>query len=195
MPRAFNEVEEKLIRKSLRETGRKLFEKRGISKTSIEEITKASLISKGSFYKFYASKEILFFELLEEAQDKVRSPLTEPVNGKATRIEFEKRITDLIKHIRHEPLLKFLADSHELRKIARKIPHEKLSEHQERDRQFLTRLIDQWNHKPEPPVREVVAAHMGLLLLIQHSDTILGDRLYPFAEGAIVTSFVNCLFD
>ena len=34
-------------------------------KTSVEQLTKAVGIAKGSFYKFYESKEMLFFAVLE----------------------------------------------------------------------------------------------------------------------------------
>ena len=37
----------------------------GMKKTSVEQLTKAVGIAKGSFYKFYESKEVLFFAVLE----------------------------------------------------------------------------------------------------------------------------------
>ena len=36
-----------------------------MKKTSVEQLTKAVGIAKGSFYKFYESKEMLFFAVLE----------------------------------------------------------------------------------------------------------------------------------
>ena len=36
-----------------------------MKKTSVEQLTKAVGIAKGSFYKFYESKEMLFFTVLE----------------------------------------------------------------------------------------------------------------------------------
>ena len=37
-----------------------------LKKTSVDQLTKAVGIAKGSFYKFYESKEILFFAVLED---------------------------------------------------------------------------------------------------------------------------------
>ena len=37
----------------------------GMKKTSVDQLTKAVGIAKGSFYKFYESKEMLFFAVLE----------------------------------------------------------------------------------------------------------------------------------
>ncbi len=37
----------------------------GMKKTSVDQLTKAVGIAKGSFYKFYESKEMPFFAVLE----------------------------------------------------------------------------------------------------------------------------------
>ena len=36
-----------------------------MKKTSVDQLTKAVGIAKGSFYKFYESKEMLFFAVLD----------------------------------------------------------------------------------------------------------------------------------
>ena len=85
MPRAFNDREERQIRARLRKDGRKLFAARGVLKTSIEEIARSAGIAKGSFYKFYGSKELLFFELLEETQNEIRAPMLDETPGGARK--------------------------------------------------------------------------------------------------------------
>ena len=68
MPRPWSEEEKKIIKKSLIKEGRKLFEKYGLQKTTIDEIVSAARISKGSFYRFYQSKEELYFDVLDEVE-------------------------------------------------------------------------------------------------------------------------------
>lgn len=68
MPRAFDESERAGITRRLRQAGRRLFAAQGVVKTSVENLTAAAGIAKGSLYKFYLNKELLFFELLEESQ-------------------------------------------------------------------------------------------------------------------------------
>ena len=65
MPKAFSEHEKETIRAQMREKAKKLFEKQGIKKTSVDELAQAVDISKGAFYHFYESKEELFIEILE----------------------------------------------------------------------------------------------------------------------------------
>ena len=62
MPRAFDDSEQAEITERLKQAGRELFAVQGVVKTSIEELTVAAGIAKGSFYKFYENKETLFFE-------------------------------------------------------------------------------------------------------------------------------------
>jgi len=94
MPSAFTEQAEFQIREKLREKGRALFAVQGVQKTSVEQLTKAASIAKGSFYKFYDSKEQLFFELLEDVQTVIRAPLAaqEISHETKTREYFETRI-------------------------------------------------------------------------------------------------------
>lgn len=60
MPTAFNENEIKFIKLKLIESAQECLSKYGVRKTTVDQITEMSGISKGSFYKFYPSKEILF---------------------------------------------------------------------------------------------------------------------------------------
>ena len=48
----------------LAEKGRLIFSKYGIRRTTVEELTKAVGIAKGSFYLFFESKEELYFHIL-----------------------------------------------------------------------------------------------------------------------------------
>ncbi|MBW1789141.1 MAG: TetR/AcrR family transcriptional regulator [Deltaproteobacteria bacterium] len=57
------ELKEKIIRESLR-----LFSLKGFLSTSLHDILKAANTSKGGFYNHFASKEDLFFAVLEEAR-------------------------------------------------------------------------------------------------------------------------------
>lgn len=67
MPK-FSSQEKQTITERLLHVAEKLFCEYGLKKVTIEEIAKASLIAKGSFYTFYPSKEELYFELLVNCQ-------------------------------------------------------------------------------------------------------------------------------
>ena len=58
---AFTDYETEQLRKALLKETRHCAVTLGMKKTSVEQLTKAVGIAKGSFYKFYESKEMLFF--------------------------------------------------------------------------------------------------------------------------------------
>ena len=63
---AFTDYETDQLRKALLKETRRCAVTLGMKKTSVEQLAKAAGIAKGSFYKFYESKEMLFFAVLEE---------------------------------------------------------------------------------------------------------------------------------
>ena len=67
---AFTDYETEQLRKALLKETRHCAVTLGMKKTSVEQLTKAVGIAKGSFYKFYESKEMLFFAVLENVHSK-----------------------------------------------------------------------------------------------------------------------------
>lgn len=68
---AFTNYESQQIREALLKEARRCAVTLGMRKTSVEQLTQAAGISKGSFYKFYESKELLFFTVLEDVHTEV----------------------------------------------------------------------------------------------------------------------------
>ena len=63
---AFSDFEAEQIYKALLAETRRCAVTLGMRKTSVDQLTQAVGISKGSFYKFFDSKELLFFAVLED---------------------------------------------------------------------------------------------------------------------------------
>lgn len=63
---AFTDYETEQLRKALLKETRRCAVTLGMKKTSVDQLTKAVGIAKGSFYRFYESKEMLFFAVLED---------------------------------------------------------------------------------------------------------------------------------
>lgn len=68
---AFSAEENAAIRETLLQEARRCAVTLGLRKTSVEQLTEAAGISKGLFYKYFASKELLFFEVLEDIHSEV----------------------------------------------------------------------------------------------------------------------------
>ena len=62
---AFTEQKNEMIRKDLLDEALRCAVTVGIRKTSVEQLTEAVGIAKGSFYTVFPSKDLLFFAVLE----------------------------------------------------------------------------------------------------------------------------------
>ena len=64
MAKAFSEEEKLKIRKALLDCAEELISRQGVQKTTVDEIVEACHIAKGSFYSFYKTKELLFWDVI-----------------------------------------------------------------------------------------------------------------------------------
>jgi len=138
MPKAFSEHEKETIRVQMREKGKKLFEKQGLKKTSVDELTEAVGISKGAFYHFYDSKEELFLEILEELETDFRSRIFD--FSISPKEDARKLLAKLLKSTLltwdRYPLLKNFGMT-EYEYLTRKLPPERIQAHTNRDNEFV----------------------------------------------------------
>lgn len=142
MPKAFSEHEKEVIRAQMREKGKKLFEKQGLKKTSVDELTEAVGISKGAFYLFYESKEELFMETLEELETDFRARIfdfTINPRGEARKL-LAKLLTSALLTWDQYPLLKNFGMA-EYEYLARKLPPARIQAHARRDNEFVEDFI------------------------------------------------------
>jgi len=82
MPNAFTVEETKRIRKELILAGIRLSKELGLQKMSVEKLTSAVGIAKGSFYLFFGSKEDFILEAAEYAGQESQKMLLAKLNGR-----------------------------------------------------------------------------------------------------------------
>ena len=174
MPKAFTEQEKELIRKRLLEQGYKQFSTYGLQKTNIEELAEAVGISKGAFYLFYASKEALFMEVIEQIEQRFRQELLAMVDlpGPSARARLCAVLQKGIRLFRTLPLLRFLTgNDYDL--LLRRMPPERWQEHFTSDRMFLEELISRCQNAGIPiqvQTEEIISLLYPLVLTILHED-------------------------
>ena len=82
MPNAFTEEESKRIRQELILAGIRLSKELGVQKMSVEKLTAAVGIAKGSFYLFFGSKEDFIIEVAAYASEETQKMLLKKLNGR-----------------------------------------------------------------------------------------------------------------
>jgi len=168
MPRPWSEKEKEIIRKTLLIEAKRLFEKYGLQKTTVDEIVRAANISKGSFYIFYQSKEELYFDVLEEVErefkDKMFKNAFKPDMNR--RESFKSFLNQMIELLITMPLYKEITSSnYEL--LLRKLPEETLEKHIQRDQEDVSKFFNYW--MDQGWMRRVdIDALNGLLLSMIH---------------------------
>lgn len=142
MPRAFTEDERELIAGRLVEQGSELFAAHGLKKTSVEELATAAGISKGAFYLFYDSKEALFMDAVEHAEQAFRADVLAAIDapGPSPRARLAAVLREAFSTWRRIPLLQAF-NSIDYERLYRRMPAEKLQEHLLSDRGFIETLI------------------------------------------------------
>jgi AcrR family transcriptional regulator len=119
-----------------------LFEAYGLRKTSVEDITRAVGISKGAFYLFYASKEELFLEILEQMESELRESILEQTlhPQENARQNVRRVLASFLLTYDTYPLLKKFNQA-DLDYLIRKLPAERLQAHTHRDRTFFDDFV------------------------------------------------------
>ena len=168
MPKAWSEREKEVIKKTLLSEGKKLFEKYGLQKTTVDEIVNAAQISKGSFYIFYQSKEELYFDVLDSAEHELREKIFENVfkPGINRRDSFISFLSQMVEVLTTMPLYEQInSANYEL--LLRKLPEETLQKHMDRDQENVAKYFVDWMDNGWMRKVDIEALNGLLLALIQ----------------------------
>lgn len=189
MPKAFSESERGAITAGLLEHGRRLFAGQGLRKTSVEELTAAAGISKGAFYLFFASKEELFFELLERFEAGFKADLLAAIARQdlPPRARMRALLVRSLEVMRREPLFARLGRA-EYDLLLRRLPPERVSAHLQRDDAFAETFAAAWEEQGvtlalAPPL---VSGLIRSLFFISMHEGEFAPGGYPAVIGELV---------
>lgn len=130
MPSAFSAEERTRINRLLRDTGRELFTRQGLRKTSLEELVAPAEIAKSSFYQFFDSKEALYLELMLDEAGAVKGRVIDQAlrTSDDTREALRRFLRAAIDELSTNPLWRRLTTHpDEMDAVARKLHPERLA--------------------------------------------------------------------
>jgi AcrR family transcriptional regulator len=195
MPRGFSDQEKEYIRSRLVETGKSQFERFGLKKTNIEEITKAVGISKGAFYIFFDSKEALFMEVLETIEIQFRETLFTDIfpEDVPPKTAFKDFLLRALNELDAEPLLKQVGKE-EYEMLIRKLPPERVLEHTDNDLRYFSEFYKQYQNtgifKQEDP-NAFGNLLKGLYLLNIHKEDFDDEQSHHQMMALLVEMITN----
>jgi AcrR family transcriptional regulator len=146
MPKHFSADEKDQIRETLLSVGLEFFEKFGISKTNVGDITDKAGISKGSFYAFFNSKGDLFMEIYRRQREKAhREVLAEVTNGESDLYTLILQYTNgILRRIKEQPILEIVYDPAALMMISDKSVRERLLSFNQEINKHITDMVETW---------------------------------------------------
>lgn len=174
MAKAFSEAEKRYIKQKLKSNAKECLKRYGIKKTSVDELTRLAAISKGAFYLFYPSKELLLFEVITEFHDEIQKKLLlsiSEIQGKLTVESFTNLLFDLYK-LADESFLPNLLNGGEMEYLFRKLPATVVKIHHDSDNLLfsqLSKLIPSFERKN---TEVYTAAFRAVFLTMLHKREI-----------------------
>ncbi len=191
---AFSEEQNERIRASLIREARRCGVAIGMRKTSVEQLTAAVGISKGSFYKFFDSKELLFFAVLEDihtegfavAQQALREHAALPPAARAAAA-----VLAACRWLSETKAFVFIEQDAEF--LLRRLPQAVKSAHYHDDEVHIRALLEESGLQPKDGMALAAATVRGLILTVSHQEQI--GALYPKVLETLVCGACKELFE
>lgn len=195
MPKTFNEKERKFIKKRLLEEATLCLVQYGMRKTTVDELVKRVNIPKGTFYLFYDSKELLFYDVFigfhDGIQEKMRAGI-ENMKRDVTPARLTELFFSLYKQAEDSFLLKFITGG-DLETMFRKLPPEIAAKHAEKD-DFNIEQVVSFIPGMEPDRAKVFSAALRGVFLSMLYKREIGEEVFDDALKALIHGVVIQMF-
>ena len=191
MATAFTSEEKEVIRKKLHKVAKECLQRYGVKKTTVDQMAALADISKGSFYNFYSSKEILFFAVLEEYQIDVMDRLTEQLDMEA-KIDTNRLVQllyDFYQDFRYS-FMYTIFKNHEMELLVRKLPKEAITNHHLIDDRMVKKIVSRINIRENVSVEIVSALFRTIAMTILHIEEI-GEEQFDTTLKLVIQGVVE----
>ena len=191
---AFTDYETEQLRKALLKETRHCAVTLGMKKTSVDQLTKAVGIAKGSFYKFYESKEMLFFAVLENIHFELYGVADHALNEADSLPPSEraaKAVLAVCRRLSDTGDMVFIENDAKL--LLQRLPDEVKTAHYHDDETHIRALLESGGLQPKDGIALATAVIRGLILTVSHKEQI--GELYPQVLETLVYGACRELFE
>ena len=191
MATAFTAEEKEVIKRKLHTVAKECLQRYGVKKTTVDQMAAMVDISKGSFYNFYSSKEMLFFAVLEEYQIDVMNRLTEQLDMEA-KIDTSRLVEllyDFYQGFRYS-FMYTIFKNNEMELLIRKLPKEAITNHHLIDDRMVKKIVSRINIRENVSVEIVSALFRTIAMTILHIEEI-GEEQFDIALKFVIQGIVE----
>jgi len=191
---AFTDEQNEQIRNDLIREARRCGITIGMRKTSVEQLTEAVGISKGSFYKFFDSKELLFFAVLEDIHTECFAAAQKSLQENTPLLPAERAAAAILAACRWLSETKaFVFIEQDADFLLHRLPEEVKTAHYHDDETHIRALLEAGGLlQPKGGMALAAATVRGLILTVSHQDQI--GALYPQVLETLVRGACRELF-
>ena len=190
---AFTEEQNETIRRDLIREARCCGVTVGMRKTSVEQLTEAVGISKGSFYKFFDSKELLFFAVLEDIHTECFAAVQKSLQENAAIDPASRTAAAILAVCRWLSETKaFVFIENDAEFLLHRLPEEVKTAHYHDDETHIRQLLEKYDLMPRRGASLAAATVRGLILTVSHKEQI--GELYPQVLETLVYGACRELF-
>jgi AcrR family transcriptional regulator len=174
---AFSDSEIETISAKLKARARECLLRYGVRKTSVKDIVSVAGISTGAFYKFYDSKELLFFEVMEEMDLEVYAAAVKILKERSDLSLREKVIQALISSCRKSDDLGYVEIwEAESAYMLRKLPSEVYQNHITNEGARIVTTLAEFGIRAGLPSGEAADILQWLLTCLAHPMPLYPER-------------------
>ena len=191
---AFTEEQNETIRRDLIREARCCGVTVGMRKTSVEQLTEAVGISKGSFYKFFDSKELLFFAVLEDIHTECFAAAQKSLQENAAIDPASRTAAAILAVCRWLSETKaFVFIENDAEFLLHRLPEEVKTAHYHDEETHIRQLLEKYDLMPNCGISLAAATVRGLILTVSHKEQI--GELYPQVLETLVYGACRELFE
>ena len=195
MATAFTDEEKKVIKKKLHTVAKECLQRYGVKKTTVDQMVVMANISKGSFYNFYSSKEMLFFAVLEEYQIDTMNRLIEQLEQEnlINTNQFVQLLYNFYQDFRYSFFFTIFKN-HEMELLIRKLPKEVITTHQLLDDRMAEKIVSRINIRESVSVEIVSALFRTIAMSILHIEEI-GEKQFDTVLKLLIQGIVGQIIE
>lgn len=189
MPKIFTEQEREMIRGKLLDAGLALLESKRYRSISVDEIASEVGIAKGTFYNFFSSKEVFFYEIMQVIKEKNRETMQ--------AVLLCERLTrdDVAAYLyRKYTQIKTVYDyftPEEMKLIMRKLPD---GEQRDDSAEFAELICSTLNVPDEEKKSEAIVGMSNILALAAANRSLLKENTYEQAVRVFCDAMADYIF-
>ena len=189
MPKIFTEQDREIIRCKLLHAGIAALEKKRYRSISVDEIASEVGIAKGTFYNFFASKEVFFYEVMQFIKTQNREDLsTCLMNGRTSKEDITAYLYR--KYTQIKTVYDYFTPE-EMKLILRRVPTEEQTDDSREFAEWICSVLQISDIASKSPA---IVGMSNILALAASNRSLLDTQTYESAVRVFCSAMADYIY-